>query len=134
MLAFPQSERIFRWGVRVGESATYFSRPTPTTMPFANGAMPALCLWGFSSRGIFIHCCYILCLVTGVGSGNRQSSAHTGVGICRMLNIDFREFAFQALRGRANRRVAHESRDKDESSITLSATRGANTYTMLLRW
>ena len=30
-------------GAWVGESATYFSRPTPTTMRFANSSMPALC-------------------------------------------------------------------------------------------
>ena len=41
MLAFPQSERILRGGVQVRESATYFSRPTPT-LPFANDSMPAL--------------------------------------------------------------------------------------------
>jgi hypothetical protein len=31
-------------GVRAGEAATYFSRPTPTTLLFANGSMPAPCL------------------------------------------------------------------------------------------
>jgi hypothetical protein len=34
--------RIFRGGVQVGGSATYFSRPTPTTPCFASGSMPAL--------------------------------------------------------------------------------------------
>jgi hypothetical protein len=31
-------------GVRAGEAVTYFSRPTPTTLLFANGSMPAPCL------------------------------------------------------------------------------------------
>jgi hypothetical protein len=35
MLAFLKLVRIFRGGLLVIDSATYFSRPTPTTLPFA---------------------------------------------------------------------------------------------------
>jgi hypothetical protein len=40
MLASANRRRIFRGGVQVGESATYFSRPTPAALRFANGAAP----------------------------------------------------------------------------------------------
>jgi hypothetical protein len=70
---------------------------THPTLAFANGSMPALCLWGFAPQRIFIHCCYILCLVTSAGLGNKPSSAHTGVRVYRILDIDFREFIFLIL-------------------------------------
>ena len=35
----PNWKRIFRGGVRIGESATYFSRPTPPIRALANDSM-----------------------------------------------------------------------------------------------
>ena len=89
--------RIFRGVVRTLQGERVFQRPTPTPPPFANGSVSTLYLWGFPSQRIFIHRCYILCLVTGAGSGNRPSSAHIGVGICRILDMDFGEHPFHAL-------------------------------------
>ena len=42
MLAFPTLVADFSRGVQISGSATHFSRPTPTTLAFANGSMPAL--------------------------------------------------------------------------------------------
>jgi len=38
-----ETGRIFRGGVLVRGSTTYFSRPSPTASPFANVSMPAPC-------------------------------------------------------------------------------------------
>ncbi len=40
MLAFTNSGRIFRGGVQVRESATHFSRPSPTPLPSRIGLIP----------------------------------------------------------------------------------------------
>jgi hypothetical protein len=42
MLAFLTLVADFSRGVQISGSATHFSRPTPTTLAFANGSMPAL--------------------------------------------------------------------------------------------
>jgi hypothetical protein len=78
-----------RWcaGRRIGHPlfATH-----PTTLPFANGSMPALC------RSIFatvdkMHGSKILCLLEDCGTQSGPYFTCTGAEVCNVLNQNFRE-------------------------------------------
>ena len=50
--------------MRVGESATYFSRPTPTTSPFANGSMLAPCPVVLATANLYSLLQYIVLAIS----------------------------------------------------------------------
>jgi hypothetical protein len=52
----------------VGESATYFSRPTPT-LAFANGSLPVSSPGILAAANLFIHCPKILWLAISPKAG-----------------------------------------------------------------
>jgi hypothetical protein len=83
--------------VQARESATYFSRPTPTLL-FADRSMSAQRVRWFSEQRMTIHCSNISCLARSRRVETRPLSAGIGVGLCRMLHLDFAKFTVYALR------------------------------------
>jgi hypothetical protein len=92
MLAFPESAANFSAGCAGRESATLFLRPSPT-LAFANDSMPVSPPGILAAVSLFIHYSNILCLAISCGGGNRPLSAGIGTGLCRFLDMNFRELS-----------------------------------------
>jgi hypothetical protein len=92
MLAFPESAANFSAGCACRESATLFLRPSPT-LAFANDYMPVSPPGILAAASLFIHYSNILCLAISCEGGNRPFSAGIGTGLCRFLDMNFRELS-----------------------------------------
>jgi hypothetical protein len=70
---------------------------THPILAFANGSMPVSPMGRFSAQRNFVHCSDNLCLAISHVPENGIFSARVGVGLCRMLDMDFVEYYFYAL-------------------------------------
>jgi hypothetical protein len=93
MLASAKSVADFSRGVQVKGSATYFSRPTPSPRCCSRMAMP-VSPPGILGTGNFIHCSNILFLAISQRLENGLSPGSTGLKLCRIMDMDFRERPF----------------------------------------
>jgi len=97
MLVFVELDADFSRGCAIRKIGIHFSRPTPT-MLFADGSMSAQRVRWFAEQRMTIRCSNISCLARSRRVENRPLSPGIGVGLCRMLHLDFAKFPFHALR------------------------------------